>query len=117
MTGSNASRGIYRTPAASRSLKADVLEAWAQGLDGDQVAARCGIERAYVDSIVKRARKANDPRAVSRRRQNRFAGCKVTLQQAVVALTRVGIDVDDTALIVGVTRARVREVLTHAGAI
>ena len=117
MTGAHASRGIYRTPAESRSLRDDVLDAWAEGLDGAQVGVRCGVERSYVDSIVQRARRVGDPRAVSRRRKNRFDGCRISLKEAVVALTRVGIDVDDTAIIVGVTRARVREVLTHAGAI
>lgn len=70
----------------------------------------------YVYQVVARAREIDEPRSVGRRAMNRFTGCRVTLKDAVTALTRVGIEAEDTAIIVGVTRARVGEVLSRAKA-
>lgn len=114
--GPNTSRGIYRTPEVSRALKDDVLNSWSEGLDGLQVALRHRTSERYVHAIVRRARETNDPRAVARRRANRFLGCDVTLKDAVLSLTAAGIGRDDTAIIVGVTRERVQQIQSRARA-
>lgn len=109
-------RGPYRTRSVARALRDDILNSWAEGLDGETCGMRHGVRADYVHTVVRRARETDDPRAVGTRAMNRFTGCSVSLREAVTALARVGIEADDTAIIVGVTRARVREVLTHAGA-
>lgn len=57
---------VYRSRAESRALKEAVLESWSSGEDGTDAAARLGIVRGYYDLILRRARKAGDPRAAYR---------------------------------------------------
>lgn len=66
MKRSHASKNIYRTREEMRAVREAVLEAWAAGDAGEDIAKRLWISRAYVDALLSRARKAGDPRAAHR---------------------------------------------------
>lgn len=66
---SHDSRGIYRTRAETAALRNSILDAWHAGEDGGETVIRLGINRAYLDAIVRRARAAGDPRSERRYRE------------------------------------------------
>lgn len=68
---SHQSRGIYRARRSVHSLKAKVLNGWADGLTRQECADAAGIDLGYVDRIISVARQQGDPRAKRRRAPNR----------------------------------------------
>lgn len=106
------SQGIYRTREQTAALKQAVLDMWAEGMDGHEVARSCGIDRAYVHSITKRARQAGDPRA-DRRKALPFVNDGRTLSQHVQVMRESGMGIYGIASIVEREPCRVREVLTR----
>jgi hypothetical protein len=63
---SHESKGIYRTRAETAALREFILDRWAAGEGGGDIAVRSSITRDYVDAIVRRARAKGDPRAERR---------------------------------------------------
>lgn len=108
------SRGIYRTQGQTQALKDAVLDAWAQGQDSHAIAEACGVHRDYVSSIVIRARRQGDARAVRRRAPNNYDG-GLTQKEAVLAMHASGMTVPGIACIIGQQESRVRESLSRAG--
>lgn len=107
---SHRSRGINRTREQSAALKQAVLDMWNEGMDGHEVARSCGIDRAYVHSITKRARQAGDPRA-DRRKALPFVHDGRTLSQHVRIMHESGMGIPSIAALVERKPRRVVEAL------
>ncbi|WP_267358503.1 MULTISPECIES: hypothetical protein [unclassified Methylobacterium] len=88
-------RGIYRARRAVHSLKAKVLNGWAEGLSRQACADRCGIELGYVDRIISVARQQGDPRAHRRRAPN--ANSNVPAAERGLSVADAGRPLSDTA--------------------
>ncbi|MCJ2035527.1 hypothetical protein [Methylobacterium sp. J-068] len=67
---SHQSKGIYRKRREIHSLKARVLDGWADGLSRQECAELTEIELGYVHRIISVARQQGDPRASRRRAPN-----------------------------------------------
>lgn len=67
---SHQSKGIYRKRREIHSLKAQVLDGWADGLSRQECADLVGIDLGYVHRIISIARQQGDPRARRRRSPN-----------------------------------------------
>lgn len=87
------------------------LDLWAAEslLIAAEIAARVGISHAAVETLVKRARKAGDPRAVSRPR----GGARTPWCVAFASMRDRGLSLDEMVKASGRTRKRVRDLLRH----
>ncbi|WP_029029850.1 hypothetical protein [Salinarimonas rosea] len=111
-----AARG-YRSKRHVDAIRETVLILWDLDIEGGSIAEAAGISRDYVDALVRRARKAGDPRA--RRRYRDWApertGEWTTIRERALRLVREGYAPDAIVSIIGGRRRSVGEALARAG--